>query len=172
MPKTNWFSQLPSLKKGESSALIWLWLSLLVVVLDQITKIWISASLELYQSIPVMPSFNLTLLHNKGAAWSILANAGGWQRWFLAGLAIIVTGIIIAWLNRIKRQEYWLASALALVIGGAVGNVTDRIIYGYVVDFIDIYYQTWHWPAFNIADSAISIGVVLLLIDALRDVKR
>jgi len=163
MPKTNWFSQLPSIKKGESSALIWLWLSLFIVVLDQITKIGISASLELYQSIPIMPSFNLTLLHNKGAAWSILATAGGWQRWFLGGVAIIVIAIITAWLNRIKRQEYWLASALALVIGGAVGNVIDRIIYGYVVDFIDIYYQTWHWPAFNIADSAITVGIFIFL---------
>lgn len=155
-----------SVKKGEASALIWLWLSLLVAGLDQATKIWVSATLEFNQPVTVLPFFDLRLLHNAGAAWSFLANAGGWQRWFLAGLAILVMGVIIAWLSRIKRQQYWLAFALALVIGGALGNVIDRVIYGYVIDFIDIYYQGWHWPAFNIADSAISVGVVMLLIDA------
>jgi len=172
MPEQDLCSQNPSLKKGIPSASIWLWLSLLVVGLDQLTKIWVSATLALYQSIPVLPFFDLRLLHNEGAAWSILATAGGWQRWFLAGLAIFVTGILIVWLSRTQRQQYWLASALALVIGGAVGNVIDRLIYGYVIDFIDIYYQGWHWPAFNIADSAICIGVVLLLIDALLGTER
>jgi len=170
MPEQDLCSQNPPLKKRGAS--IWLWLSLLVVGLDQLTKIWVSATLALYESIPVLPFFDLRLLHNEGAAWSFLATAGGWQRWFLAGLAILVTGILIVWLSRTKRQQYGLASALALVIGGAVGNVIDRIIYGYVVDFIDIYYQNWHWPAFNIADSAISIGVVLLLIDALLGTER
>jgi len=172
MPEQDLCSQNPSLKKGAPSASIWLWLSLLVVGFDQLTKIWISATLALYESIPVLPFFDLRLLHNEGAAWSFLATAGGWQRWFLSGLAIFVTGILIVWLSRTQRQQYWLASALALVIGGAVGNVIDRLIYGYVIDFIDIYYQGWHWPAFNIADSAISIGVVLLLIDALLGTER
>lgn len=149
------------------NALIWLWLSLLVIGLDQLTKLWVKESLLLNQSIPVLSSFNLTLLHNTGAAFSFLANAGGWQRWFLTGLALLVGSIIIVWLARLKRQQYWLACALALVLGGALGNVIDRIIYGYVIDFIDIYYQQWHWPAFNVADSAISVGAVMLLIDAL-----
>ncbi|HIE02114.1 MAG TPA: lipoprotein signal peptidase [Thiotrichaceae bacterium] len=151
----------------EKSVLVWLGLSFVVIVLDQITKVWVSATLALNQPIAVLPFFDLRLLHNPGAAWSILATAGGWQRWFLAGLAIIVSGIIVVWLSRLKSQQRWLACALALVLGGAIGNVIDRIWYGYVVDFIDIYYQQWHWPAFNIADSAISVGAVMLLIDAL-----
>ena len=146
--------------------LVWLWLSLLVVILDQLTKIWVTASLELYQSISVLPFFNLVLVHNEGAAWSFLADAGGWQRWFLSGLAIVVSIAILVWLIRLKPQQRWLAGALALILGGALGNVIDRIMYGYVVDFIDVYYQQWHWPAFNIADSAISVGAVILLIDA------
>jgi len=151
----------------EKSVLVWLGLSFVVIVLDQITKMWVSATLALNQPIAVLPFFDLRLLHNPGAAWSILATAGGWQRWFLAGFALIVSGIIVVWLSRLKSQQRWLACALALVLGGAIGNVIDRIWYGYVVDFIDIYYQQWHWPAFNIADSAISVGAVMLLIDAL-----
>ncbi len=156
-------------EKSSEKALVWFWLSLLVVILDQVTKVWISANLALYQSIVVLPYFNLTLLHNEGAAWSILATAGGWQRWFLSGLAILISGVLMIWLSRLKRQQRWLACALALILGGALGNVIDRSIYGYVVDFIYIYYnKAWHWPAFNIADSAISVGAVMLLIDAFR----
>jgi len=154
-------------KSGEK-ALVWIWLSLLVVILDQVTKVWVSASLALHQSIVVLPFFNLTLLHNEGAAWSILANAGGWQRWFLSGVAILISGAIVIWLSRLKRQQWLLACALALILGGAVGNVIDRVIYGYVIDFLDVYYQQWHYPIFNIADSAISVGAVMLLIDTLR----
>jgi signal peptidase II len=161
-------SQLQIDSKHWKSAIVWLWLSSLVVILDQITKIWISAVLELHQTITVLPFFDLRLLHNPGAAWSILATAGGWQRWFLSLLAILVSGVIVVWLTRLQRQQYWLAVALALILGGALGNVTDRIIYGYVIDFIDIYYNEWHWPAFNIADSAISVGAVMLLIDVMR----
>jgi len=159
---------MPEKSSGGEKALVWFWLSLLVVILDQVTKVWVSANLALYQSIVVLPFFNLTLLHNEGAAWSILATAGGWQRWFLSGLAILISGVIVIWLSRLKRQQRWLACALALILGGALGNVIDRLMYGYVVDFIDVYYQQWHWPAFNIADSAISVGAVMLLIDALR----
>ncbi len=151
-----------------ATPLVWLWLSLLVALLDQLTKAWATAHLEFNQPVAVLPFFDLRLLHNTGAAWSLLATAGGWQRWFLSGLAILVSGILVIWLSRIKHQQLWLACALALVLGGALGNVVDRIMYGYVVDFIDIYYQQWHWPAFNIADSAISVGAVMLLIDALR----
>lgn len=153
-------------KKKQANTLVWLWLSLLVVILDQLTKIWVSATLDLYQSITVLPFFNLTLLHNPGAAWSILANAGGWQRWFLTGLTILISAAIIVWLFRLKPKQRWLACALALVLGGALGNLLDRLMYGYVVDFIDIYYQQWHWPAFNIADSAITVGAIMLLRDA------
>ena len=156
------------LQSKTTSAFKWLWLSLLVVLFDQITKIWISSTLTLNHPVNILPFFDLRLLHNPGAAWSILATAGEWKRWFLSGLAIIVSGIIVVWLIRLNGQQRWLACGLALVLGGALGNVIDRLIYGYVIDFIDIYYYNWHWPAFNIADSAISVGAVMLLIDALR----
>jgi signal peptidase II len=160
------FSFFPTKQKGEKNALIWLWLSLLVIVLDQVTKVWASTTLVLYQPEAVLPFFNLRLMHNLGAAFSFLATAGGWQRWFLTVLALIISAVIIVWLTHLKHQQRWLACALALILGGALGNVVDRIMYGYVVDFIDIYYQQWHWPAFNLADSAISIGAVMLLVDA------
>ena len=141
----------------------WLWISLVVIVLDQITKVWASASLELYESIAVMPFFNITLAHNTGAAFSFLAQAGGWQRWFFTGIAVVVSVVIIVWMKRLPSGERMQAVALALVLGGALGNVIDRVIYGYVVDFLDVYYQQMHWPAFNIADSAITVGAVLLI---------
>ncbi len=145
----------------------WLWLSMVVIVLDQITKYMVTDSLQLFQSIPIMPSLNLVLAHNTGAAFSFLSDAGGWQRWFFAVLAIVVSVVIVVWIKRLKKNEQRLAVALSLVLGGAVGNVWDRIVHGYVVDFIDVYYGDWHWPAFNVADSAITIGAVLLIIDAL-----
>ena len=157
--------------KSKQGSLVWLWLSSIVMIIDQITKIWISSILELHQTINVLPFFDLRLLHNPGAAWSILATAGGWQRWFLSILALLVSGILIIWLRNLERQRYWLACALALILGGALGNVTDRILYGYVIDFVDIYYQGWHWPAFNVADSAISVGAVMLLISLVRNEK-
>ncbi|HED38883.1 MAG TPA: lipoprotein signal peptidase [Chromatiales bacterium] len=145
----------------------WLWLSALVVVLDQVTKYLVTDSLQLYQSIPILPSLNLVLAHNTGAAFSFLSDAGGWQRWFFAVLAIVVSAVILVWIVRLKQHELRLAIALSLVLGGAIGNVWDRIMLGYVVDFIDVYYGDWHWPAFNVADSAICIGAILLIIDAL-----
>jgi signal peptidase II len=149
------------------NSLMWLFLSLIILVLDQITKTWVSTHLSFNQPINILPYFDLRLLHNTGAAWSFLADQGGWQRWFLSGLAIIVSIVIMVWLTRLDSKQRWLACALALILGGALGNVMDRVIYGYVVDFIDIYYQAWHWPAFNIADIGISIGAVMLLIDAI-----
>jgi len=149
------------------NSLMWLFLSLIILVLDQITKTWVSTHLSYNQPVNILPYFDLRLLHNTGAAWSILADQGGWQRWFLSALAVIVSIIIMVWLTRLDSKQRWLACGLALILGGALGNVVDRIIYGYVVDFIDIYYQAWHWPAFNIADIGISIGAVMLLIDAI-----
>lgn len=145
----------------------WLWLSAVVVVFDQVTKYMVTDSLQLFESIPIMPSLNLVLAHNTGAAFSFLSDAGGWQRWFFAVLAIAVSIVIVVWLKRLKKNERRLAVALSLVLGGAVGNVWDRIVHGYVVDFIDVYYGDWHWPAFNVADSAICVGAALLIIDAL-----
>jgi len=144
----------------------WLWLSLLAVVLDQVSKLLIDSSMQLYQSIPVMPYFNLTYVHNTGAAFSFLSDAGGWQRWFFAGLAIVISIAMTVWLAKLKQHETLLAVALSLVLGGAIGNLIDRLAYGYVIDFLDVYVGNWHWPAFNIADSAITVGVGLLLVES------
>ena len=149
----------------------WIWLALVVVVVDQLTKYIASTSLEMYQPIAVMPMFNWTLMHNPGAAFSFLADQPGWQRWFFAAVAIIVSIVIFVWIKRLEQHEKWQAIALALILGGAVGNVIDRIWLGYVVDFIQVYYQQWYWPAFNIADSAISIGVVMIIIESIREYK-
>jgi signal peptidase II len=147
----------------------WLWLSVLLVALDQGTKWLAEAALDPYLPVPLVPSFNLTLMYNDGAAFSFLAGAGGWQRWFFAGLAALVTIALGVWLHRLKATERVTAIGIALVMGGAVGNLIDRILTGRVVDFIDVYYAGWHWPAFNLADSAISVGVALLLIATLRE---
>jgi len=144
----------------------WLWLSVLAIVLDQGSKLTVDSLMQLYQSIPVLPYFNLTYVHNTGAAFSFLSEAGGWQRWFFAGLAVLISTGITVWLAKLKPQETLLAIALALVLGGAVGNLIDRLAYGYVIDFIDVYYENWHWPAFNIADSAITLGVVLMIAES------
>lgn len=147
----------------------WIWLAVVVVILDQLTKYVASTSLILYQPHAVMPMFNWTLMHNEGAAFSFLDDAGGWQRWFFAVIAIVVSTVIFFWLKQLQKHETWLAVGLALILGGAIGNVIDRLWLGYVVDFIDVYYQHWHWPAFNLADSAISLGVAIIIIDALRE---
>lgn len=148
--------------------LIWLWLSVLVVAIDQLTKRLVDTSMQLYQSIEVAPFFQFTYLRNQGAAFSFLAGAGGWQRWFFIGLAVVASVLICLWLKRMGKDQRWEAAAWALVLGGALGNLIDRIAYGYVIDFLDVYYRQWHWPAFNVADSAITIGVAMLLIDSLR----
>jgi signal peptidase II len=144
----------------------WLGLSLLAIVLDQGSKIIIDSSMQLYQSIPILPYFNLTYVHNTGAAFSFLSDAGGWQRWLFAGLAFAISIVIAIWLSRLQKHETLLAAALSLVLGGAIGNLIDRLAYGYVIDFLDVYYGTSHWPAFNIADSAITLGVALMLAES------
>ena len=146
----------------------WSWVSLLVIVLDQLTKLWASSALSYAEPVPIIPFLNLTLLHNTGAAFSFLSEAGGWQRWFFALVALVISAVILVWIRRLPNGKVWLAISLALVLGGALGNVWDRIFLGYVVDFIDVYYQRWHWPAFNLADAAISVGAAMLIIDSLR----
>jgi signal peptidase II len=148
------------------SRLKWLGLSLLALILDQASKLVIASSMQLYQSIPITSFFKLTYVRNTGAAFSFLSDAGGWQRWFFAVLAILISIIIAVWLTRLKKQETLLAVALSLILGGAMGNLIDRLAYGYVIDFLDVYYQTWHWPAFNVADSAITLGVILMLLES------
>jgi len=118
--------------------------------------------------VEILAFFNLTLLYNTGVAFSFMADAGGWQRWLFTLLAAIISLIILIWMARTPRSQVWVNSALAMILGGAIGNnLIDRLLYGYVIDFIDIYYQNWHWPVFNIADSAITVGAIMLLIDAI-----
>ncbi len=146
----------------------WLGLSGLIIVLDQFTKVVMSNWLELYQTVAVMPYFNFTLAHNSGAAFSFLAGAGGWQRWFFIVLALVVSAVLVVWLSRLKAAEKMEAIAISLIIGGAIGNVLDRFLHGYVIDFIDVYIGSYHWPAFNIADAAICIGAILLILDSFK----
>ncbi len=145
------------------SGLGWLWLSAAIVAADQATKAIASGALALHQSIPVFPGLNWTLLHTYGAAFSFLNVPGGWQRWLFTGAAIVIGAALAVWLKRTPRADWRTCAPLALIIGGAVGNLIDRLRFGYVVDFIDVYYRDWHWPAFNIADSAISVAAVGLI---------
>lgn len=145
----------------------WIWLSILVVVLDQITKYLAETWLVMHQPVPVLPFFNWMLTYNTGAAFSFLAGAGGWQRWFFVVLSTIVSLGLMVWLYRLRPAERWLATALALILGGAIGNLIDRLWLGQVIDFIQLYYDRWYWPAFNLADSAITVGAVLLVAETL-----
>lgn len=151
----------------------WLWLSLIVVLLDQATKWLVMKGLEPFEVIEVFPNLNLTLMFNPGAAFSLLAEAGGWQRWLFAAFALGVSLVLVAWLLRLRPQERALAPALALIIGGAIGNLIDRVLLGHVIDFVQVYLPFIPlamfnpWPAFNVADSAISLGVVILLVATL-----
>lgn len=145
-------------------ALAWLLLSVVVIVLDQVSKWFALAHLQPYQPQPVIDGFlNWMLAFNTGAAFSFLADSGGWQRWFFTGLAILVSAVLVFWLARTARRDWRNALPLALILGGAMGNVIDRIRLGHVVDFIDVYVGQYHWPAFNIADSAICVGAVGLI---------
>jgi len=146
----------------------WLWLSGLVIGLDQLTKLIVDSSMQLYETIELVPFFQLTYLRNQGAAFSLLSQAGGWQRWFFILLSIVASVAISIWVKRLGPNQRREAIAWALVLGGALGNLIDRIAYGYVIDFLDVFYRNWHWPAFNVADSAITIGVGMLLIDVFR----
>ncbi len=153
----------------------WLILSLFVLVADQLTKFWIKTNIALHEQLSVFPGFNLILACNKGAAFSFLSQESGWQRWFFAVVAGIVSIVILVWLIKLPTKKYWLACSLALILGGAIGNLWDRVLIGCVVDFIQVYlsFLPWElfnpWPSFNIADSAIFIGAVMLIIDSFRN---
>src|SRR3954468_22995632 len=148
-----------------NNALVWLIVSAIVIVIDQITKAIVVVKLEPYVPHEVIPGFlNWTLAFNTGAAFSFLADQPGWQRWLFTALAIVVSFVLARWLARTPRAEWRTALPLALVIGGALGNLIDRIRFGHVTDFIEVYHQQWSWPAFNVADSAISVGAVLLIL--------
>lgn len=139
----------------------------LIVIADQITKYYATLELKMYKAVAVMPMFNFTLMHNEGAAFSFLSDAGGWQRWFFTIISLVVSIVLVFWIKKLKPEEKFQAMAFSLILGGAVGNLIDRVRFGYVVDFIEIYYHQYSWPAFNIADSAITVGVIILIVDTL-----
>ena len=146
----------------------WLWLSGLVIVLDQITKWMAVDAFQLGERMEILPIFNLTMAHNYGAAFSFLADHGGWQRWFFTAIAVGVSVMLVVWLKRLPKSDWWMAVALSLILGGAIGNLYDRVTLGYVVDFLDFHWNYKHFPAFNIADSAIVAGAGLLLIGGFK----
>jgi len=161
----------PATTARRSGPGLWLALALGILALDQLTKLAIVNTLALHESAWVCPHFNLVYVLNQGAAFSFLSDAGGWQRWFFSALSIAVIGVLGALVYRAHRQVLfcWAAS---LVIGGAAGNLIDRLTVGAVIDFIDWHAAGWHWPAFNVADAAISAGATLFVIDELRRVRR
>lgn len=150
-----------------------LWITALVLVLDQVSKAYFEGTLSLYQQIVVIPDlFSWTLAYNTGAAFSFLADSSGWQRWLFALIAVVVSAVLLVWLKRLKPSDTWLAVALALVLGGALGNLYDRIALGHVIDFILVHWQDrWRFPAFNVADSAITVGAIMLALDMFKTKK-
>jgi signal peptidase II len=166
MSRRRWFG----LSAGASN---WLWLSLAVIALDQWTKHLITENLAEYEEIVLLPVLELMRLHNEGAAFSFLSNATGWQRWLFTGLGLAVSVGILIWLRRLPPTRHnRLAAGLSLVLGGALGNVIDRVLLGHVIDFVRVHYEGWSFPAFNVADSAITIGAALLILDNLLDYRR
>jgi signal peptidase II len=149
----------------------WLGIALVVILLDQLSKTAILVAFQLGDSRTITPFFNLVRVHNSGAAFSFLAGASGWQRWFFVGLGV-AAALFIVWLLRSHGGQRLFSWALALILGGAVGNVVDRLQHGYVVDFIQLHYSGWYFPSFNVADSAITLGAILLIVDELRRMRR
>jgi len=157
--------------KSSSSMLPWLGLALLLLIADQFTKVLIMGSYQLGDATYVTSFFNVVRVHNEGAAFSFLASAGGWQRWFFTGIGVLAS-LFIIWMLKSHSGQKLFSFALACILGGAIGNVIDRSLYGYVVDFLDFHYAGWHFPAFNVADSAITVGAICLILDELLRVRR
>ena len=155
------------------SGIRWLWISLVVIVVDQLSKVWIERTMVLGDSFVVLPILDIVRAHNTGAAFSFLADAGGWQRWAFSLLAVGVSIALVFWMRRLAlATQGLLAFGLALILGGAIGNVIDRIEHGYVVDFVHAHWGLHSFPAFNVADSAITIGAVLVILDSLLEGRR
>ncbi len=152
------------MRKIFASGLGWIWITILVIALDRYSKEWVVNHILLGDPLEILPFFNFTLAFNTGAAWSFLHSAAGWQNWLLGGTAIVVSGVILYWLAKTSVKEYWSNIALALILGGAIGNVWDRILYAHVIDFLDFHWGDWHFAIFNIADSAISVGAFMLIV--------
>ena len=151
---------------SSTTQLRWLWISLCVIIIDQATKQIAEAQLTAHQAVNVMPYFDWYLTYNTGAAFSLLADAGGWQRWFFTIIATVVSGVIVQWIRKLPSDEILTAISLSLILGGAIGNLIDRILLGHVVDFIQVWLGSFAFPAFNIADAAISVGAVLLILSS------
>jgi signal peptidase II len=149
----------------------WLGIAFIVILLDQVTKVLILREFQLGDSRYVTDFFNIVRVHNTGAAFSFLADAAGWQRWFFVGLGAVAT-VFIVWMLRRHGEQRLFSWALSLILGGAIGNVIDRLVHGYVVDFIQLHYGSAYFPSFNVADSAISVGAALLIFDELRRMRR
>lgn len=145
----------------------YLWITAVVFISDQLTKYVAADYLLQHGEVKLAPFLNFVLVHNTGAAFGILSGAGGWQNIFFISIALLACAVILFLIRRLETKDILVVLGLMLILGGAAGNLTDRLIHGYVIDFIDVYYHNWHWPAFNIADSAITIGAVLLAVDAL-----
>ena len=166
MTQRRWFG----LNAGASN---WLWLGMVTIALDQWTKSLIVDRFDVFDRIVLLPVLEIMRLHNEGAAFSFLSNAGGWQRWVFIGLAVAVSAAILVWLRRLPAKgQALLAAGLSLILGGALGNVIDRVIHGHVIDFIRVHYEEHYFPAFNVADSAITIGAALIVLDTLLDLDR
>lgn len=160
-----------NISKINIQQLRWFWLVLVVIFIDRMTKIWVAQLLDMHIPVRVLPFFNFYLAHNSGAAFSFLQGAGGWQRWFFSGIAIFLTVVLTRWLLRLPNESKWSAAGIVAIIGGALGNLWDRLEHGYVIDFLQLYYHQWYWPTFNIADSAISIGAGIIIVRALMGEK-
>lgn len=151
----------------KKSGWCWLWIAALVLLLDRLTKYLALHTLEAYQPVSIFSFFNFTLAYNKGAAFNFLYSASGWQTWLFGTLAIVVSIGILFWLKSLTFKQRWMSIALSFVLGGALGNLSDRLSYGHVIDFIEVHLSNWYFPAFNVADSAICIGAIMIILDAL-----
>ena len=154
------------MRASTTTQLRWLWVSLCVIIIDQASKQIAEAQLTAHQAVNVMPYFDWYLTYNTGAAFSLLADAGGWQRWFFTIIAIVVSGVIVQWIRKLPDDEILTAISLSLILGGAIGNLIDRILLGHVVDYIQVWLGSFAFPAFNIADAAISVGAVMLILSS------
>lgn len=152
----------------KASSLVWLWLAMIVLGMDRYSKVLAENYLSYAEPNPIIPGFfDLTLLYNKGAAFSFLADAGGWQRWLFSAMAAVMSIVLVIWIKRTPKKIWWLNTGLALILGGALGNLYDRVAYGQVVDYFSFHFGIYSFPAFNIADAAISCGALLLIVDML-----
>ena len=163
--------QTPVARSAMPAAVRWLWFAVLVLALDQGSKAWIISHLELYQTVTLAPFLEIIRTHNTGAAFSFLAGASGWQRWLFIGLGVTVSIAVPVWLRKTNPAPL-VAAGLSFIVGGALGNVIDRVWHGHVIDFVHFHYRSFDFPAFNVADSSITLGAAFLILDVLLDMRR